>query len=170
MHSEGTSASGASLQSLRNAGVPASHLKDEVDVYELKNSGGYTVADCLQAGDTCQILLSMKMFTWAEFRSAGVTVKQLLDAGCDLLALKQAGLRVGDYLDSGITVEVLLDTELFTATELCRAGVPVKQLLDVGCDLPTLKQAGFGVSDFLHAGVAAEVLLDTELSQGSSCT
>lgn len=92
-------------------------------------------------------------------------MKQLLDAGCDLLALKEAGLRVGDFLHAGVAAEVLLDTELFTATELCRAGVPVKQLLDARCDLQTLitvypldllvrewKDRGFTVARFLEQG------------------
>ncbi|CAE7831399.1 unnamed protein product, partial [Symbiodinium microadriaticum] len=152
---------GASIQSLRKAGVPASDLKDAVAIKELRLAG-YTATDCLQAGETVEDLLGMKLFTLAELRGAGVTVKQLIDAGCDLPTLKKQGFGVVDVLQAGATVEVLLATKSYTLAELHEAGMTVKQLIDAGCDLPTLKQAGFTVGDVLQAGTTVEVLLATK--------
>ena len=128
---------GASLESFRKDGVPASDLKNAVDVEELRLAG-YTLEELLGAGYTREQVKEAG-FGVADFFRAGETVKELLDF-FPVRTLVEAGITVEQLIRAGCSPRTLQGAarplELFHG--LRNMGFTSAQILEELGKLPVL--------------------------------
>mmetsp|Transcript_76568 Transcript_76568/g.237090 ORF Transcript_76568/g.237090 Transcript_76568/m.237090 type:complete len:352 (-) Transcript_76568:17-1072(-) len=80
-------------------------------------------------------------------------LSSLVDEGWSLSEMRRAGYDYKDFVELGYPLEEL--TDVFSACELRKAGVPLMELLLVGWDCVGARVAGFELSELVTAGCTA---------------
>lgn len=121
---------------------------------------GYNAKHFLESGvrfdDICP-----GVFALADFRKAGVTPYEMREAGWRGVKGRESGYTMDELLQAGFSIASLRKagySEVFSAVELRRLGVPAKAMKAGGWTLSDLKRAGYSGVELRTAGFSTKGL------------
>jgi len=117
---------------------------------------GYECKDFTDAGYTVKNLIDV--FSAAEFRKVGVTLKELLDAGWDGLKAREAGFELKELVDAGCGIRRMRASgwdDPPSAALMREFGLDAARMKLGGWALSELKIAGYSTMDLRLAGFSA---------------
>jgi len=130
-------------------------LKDEGwSMVEIKRAG-YELKEFMESGYTVEDLLIPHLFAVADFARAGVPFSDLIATGWDCARSKESGYTLIELVQAGCTILRMRDAgynDLDAAVSLRANGISAARMKSSGWPLSQLMEAGYSAMDLRLAG------------------